>query len=87
MPQFSDSIVFYSTFFTFHDVLPIVFISPILFYLGAEYIIDLERIHKKRDVSETKRVYLLRPFTKLEALPMPAATEQKGIHLVLPVLK
>jgi len=35
----------------------------------------------------THRFQLLRSFSRVESLPMPAATEQKGIHLVLPVLK
>ena len=33
------------------------------------------------------RFQILRPFSRVESLPMPAATEQKGIHLVLPVMK
>ncbi|XP_012562837.1 chondroitin sulfate glucuronyltransferase isoform X1 [Hydra vulgaris] len=54
---------------------------------GAEYIIDMFEGRKGFNVKQLKRVSLLKPFTHVEALQMPAATEQKGIHLILPVLK
>ena len=48
---------------------------------GSEYILDMKAGDKMQ------RFHLLRPFTKVEALQMPAATEQRGIHLVLPVTR
>ena len=54
--------------------------------LGSEYILDFS-VKKPDSSSVTRRVHLLRPFTKVEALSMPPATEQRGIHLVLPVLR
>ena len=57
---------------------------------GAEYIVDVSTTNGEAtggSHSSIRRFQLLRPFTKIEPLPMPAATEQKGIHLVLPVTK
>lgn len=34
-----------------------------------------------------RRVHLLRPYTMVENILMPTAIEQRGIHLVLPVLR
>lgn len=34
-----------------------------------------------------RRVHLLRPYTTVENILMPTAIEQRGIHLVLPVLR
>lgn len=48
---------------------------------------DIAKENDGRNFANMRRIRLLRPLTKVESLPMPAATEQKGIHLVLPVLR
>eukprot|EP00111_Clytia_hemisphaerica_P023368 TCONS_00068795-protein len=50
---------------------------------GAEYLIEM----KDKSSDKVYRYQLLRPFSRVESLSMPAATEQKGIHIVLPLLK
>lgn len=53
---------------------------------GAEYILDME-LTSQDGPPERRRVHMLRPFTKVESIKMSATTEQRGVHLVLPVLK
>lgn len=53
---------------------------------GAEYILDM-KLKASSGKDERRRVYMLRPFTKVESIQMTATTEQRGIHLVVPVLK
>lgn len=53
---------------------------------GAEYILDMQ-LATQEGVVERRRVHMLRPFTKVESIKMTATTEQRGVHLVLPVLK
>eukprot|EP00794_Sanderia_malayensis_P003811 gene3811-4339_t len=53
---------------------------------GAEYILDYEISEKDLEEPIKRRLHFLRPFTRIEALTVPPATEQRGIHLVLPVL-
>lgn len=53
---------------------------------GAEYILDMKLSSQDGPV-ERRRVHMLRPFTKVESIKMTATTEQRGVHLVLPVLK
>lgn len=53
---------------------------------GMEYTLDMEVISKNRqDVTQIKRVHLLRPLGKVEILPMPYVTENSQIHLILPL--
>ncbi|EDO44753.1 predicted protein, partial [Nematostella vectensis] len=53
---------------------------------GAEYILDIGL--KGGDGNEEhRRVHMLRPFTKVESIQMVTATEQRGVHLVVPVGK
>lgn len=54
---------------------------------GAEYSFDVRKQISNTNKFDIIRMHVLRPFTKVEALTMPAATEQKGIHIVLPVLR
>ena len=58
-------------------------INLFFIFIGAEYIVEM--LEKKS--KNIHRFQILRPFSRVESLPMPAATEQKGIHLVLPVMK
>ncbi|CAH3131074.1 unnamed protein product [Pocillopora meandrina] len=62
---------------------------------GAEYILDIgikpgaaenRGTGKEADMT-IRRVHLLRPYTMVENILMPTSIEQRGIHLVLPVLR
>jgi len=44
-------------------------------------------LKSQNEQTERRRVHMLRPFTKVESIKMTATTEQRGVHLVLPVLK
>ena len=55
---------------------------------GAEYILDLElKDQLSAGAGERRRVFLLRPYTKVETIQMPSVSEQRGIHVVLPVTR
>lgn len=62
---------------------------------GAEYILDIgikpgaadTKSNGKEQDMTIRRVHLLRPYTRVENILMPTAIEQRGVHLVLPVLR
>ena len=56
---------------------------------GAEYILDLELKDSRSSAAslQRRRVHLLRPYTKVESLQAPSVSDQRGIHVVLPVTR
>ena len=55
---------------------------------GTDYLLDIGVKTSKESKQEIrKRVQLLRPLTMLENVHMPHPTTQRGVYLVLPVMK
>ena len=52
---------------------------------GTEYIMDIAVKESQVDSETLRRTHLLRPLLHVESVPMPTVTEQRGVHLVLPV--
>ncbi|MBN3300943.1 chondroitin sulfate synthase 2 [Amia ocellicauda] len=55
---------------------------------GMEYTLDLqlEVVNQKgRSRSITKRVYLVRPLSEIEIIPMPYVTEATRVNIILPI--